>query len=103
MRESQRDSDVDKEGNKSRDEERLDKFELPPEVEEEEGDVSEVFEEDVDVKMKLLTILKDHVKYLEGLEASQFSLSVIKEGYKVTFEGLEEDLEHEEKNISLIR
>ena len=78
----ERDSDVDKEGNKSGDEERLDKFELSPEVEEEEGDVSEVFEEEVDVKMKLLTILKDHVKYLEGWGASQFSLSVIKEGYK---------------------
>ena len=94
----QRESDVDKEGNKSRDEERLDKFELPPEVEEEEGDVIEMFEEEADAKMKLVTTLKDHVKYWEEMGASQFSLSVIKDCYKMTFEGLEDDLEYEEKN-----
>ena len=57
-----------------------------------------MFEEEADAKMKLVTTLKDHVKYWEEMGASQFSLSVIKDGYKMTFEGLEDDLEYEEKN-----
>ena len=94
----QREYDGDKEGNRSKDEARLDKFELPSEVEEEEGDVIEIFEEEVDAKMKLVTTLKEHVEYWEEMGASKFSLSVIKDGYKMTFEGLDDDLEYEEKN-----
>ena len=83
---------------KEEDEEWLSKYEKVPGVKEEEEEVIEIFSEDSNAKMKLTTTLKDHVKYWEEMGASAFSLSVIKEGYKMTFEGLEGDLEYEERN-----
>ena len=89
---------TDREVEKVRDEERVDKFELLPRFEEEESDVIDMFEEDVDAKMKLVTTLKDHVQHWEEMGASKFSLSVIKEGYKMSFEAVEHESEYEEKN-----
>ena len=82
-----------------KDEELLDSFETMPEMEEED-DLCEVFSEEADATSKVTTTLKDHYDHWKETGASKFSLSVIKEGYKITLEKCPEDLKYEEKNNS---
>ena len=82
-----------------KDEELFDSFEAMPEIEEED-DLCEVFSEEVDATSKVTTTLRDHYSHWKETGASKFSLSVIKEGYKIKLEECPEDLKYEEKNNS---
>ena len=78
----------------------MDRLEAMPEIEEEEDNLCEVFSEEADATSKVTMTLKDHYSHWKATGASKFSLSVIKEGYKITLEECPEDLKYEEKNNS---
>ena len=67
-----------------------------PELEEE--DVVELFEEDENAIRGVTTTLREQVEHWEKTGASDFSLSVIKEDYKLQLENCPEDVKYEEKN-----
>ena len=68
------------------------------EMEEEEDDWYEVFNEEADATSRVTTTLRDHFSHWKKTGASQFSLSVIKEGYKIKLEDCPEGQKYEEKN-----
>ena len=78
-------------------EERLAEFEGEWENKVEE-DLVEMFNEEEEAQEKLTTTLKDHYKHWEETGASNFCLGVIKNGYRIKFKGLEEDVNYREKN-----
>ena len=71
-------------------EEKLAKFEGEFETNEEE-DFVEVFNEEEGAKLRITTTLKEHVKHWEDTGASNFCLSVIRDGFRMKLEGLEEE------------
>ena len=89
---------AEKDEQEAKDEARLAKHENELEIKEEEVDIAEMFEEDDEAKLKLTTTLKDNVKHWEETGASNFCLSVIKNGYKMNLEGFDETIEYQEKN-----
>ena len=81
----------------------LDKLESMPELKEEEDDLVEVFNEESGATSKVTTTLRDHYSHWKETGASQFSLSVIKDGYKIKLEKCPEDVKYEEDNNSSYR
>ena len=73
------------EGKVKKDEKFLDSLEGMPEMEEED-DLCEIFSEEVGATRKVTTTLRDHYSHWKETKASKFSLSVIKEGYKIKLE-----------------
>ena len=90
---------VKKEAKMKKDEQLLNRLEGMQEMEEED-DCCEVFSEEVDATEKVTTTLRDHYSHWKETEASSFSLSVIREGYKIKLEDCPRDLKYEEKNNS---
>ena len=68
------------------------------EMEEEEDDYCEVFSEEKGATRRVTTTLRDQYSHGEKTGAPGFSLSVIREGYKIGLEDCPENLEYEEKN-----
>ena len=87
-----------KEAKMAREEEFMDRLEGMGEMEEEEDDYCIVFSEDEGATRRVTTTLRDHYSHWEKTGASNFSLSVIREGYKISLEDCPEDLKYEEKN-----
>ena len=87
-----------KEAKMAREEELLGRLEGMGEMEEEEDDCCEVFSEEAGATRRVTTTLRDHYSHWEKTGAPKFSLSVIKEGYKIKLEDCPEDLKYEEKN-----
>ena len=88
---------VKTEAKMKQEEQLLNRLEDMPEMEEED-ELCEVFSEEVDATRKVTTTLRDHYSHWKKTEAPGFSLSVIKEGYKITLEDCPKDLKYEEKN-----
>ena len=95
--------DINDEDNYSRDlkaAKRLAKFEgeleLQADGEEEEG--IEVFTEGQDIDLKVHDTLNRHVSKWEAIQANNFCLGVIKEGYKMSFVDGKEPNDYREKN-----
>ena len=86
-----------KEAKMKKDEQLLNKLEDMPEMEEED-DLCEVFSEEVNATRRVTTTLRDHYSHWKKTEASGFSLSVIREGYKL--EDCPKNWKYEEKNNS---
>ena len=76
-----------------KDEQLLNRLEGMTEMEEmkEEDDCCEVFSEEVDATMKVTTTLREHYSHWKETKASGFSLSVIREGYKIRLEDCPKD------------
>ena len=86
-----------------KDEKLLDKFESIPELRNEEDDLVEVFSEEERATSKVTTTLRDHYSHWKETGAPQFSLGVIKEGFKIKLDKCPEDFQYEEKNNSSYR
>ena len=63
-----------------------------------EDDCCEVFSEEAGATRRVTTMLRDHYSHWEKTGVPRFSLSVIKEGYKIKLEDCPGDLKYEEKN-----
>ena len=87
-----------KEAKMEREEELLGRLEGMREMEEEEDDCCEVFNEEVDATSRVTTTLRDHFSHWKKTGAPHFSLSVIKEGYKIRLEDCPKGMKYEEKN-----
>ena len=72
-------------------EERLDRLEGTGKLEQEEEEVVELYQEDMEAVLKLMSTLKDHLGHWEESGATRYVLQVIREGYKPSFKGLPKD------------